>query len=203
MTPEIAAVRAVVQTVLERPAGFKWTVQGFGMMRTYFGGPDKMWRLNVWDSKLAVDQVSVIHDHPWDFTSWILAGEFTNTRFRPWPFSGMTARLYDWAVIRTGEGGGPEGEGGRMWLEPQPPEVYLPGHSYRQRAKEIHFSSFIDGTVTINQRIRLPDGEHARVFWPAGQSWVSAEPRPATLNEVCDTCERALRHFAEPVDVPA
>ena len=73
------ALRAVVKTMLMYPHAFEWSVQGFGMLRAYFD-KDKVYRLNIWDHDLAVPNVSVIHDHPWSFTSWIINGEATNTK---------------------------------------------------------------------------------------------------------------------------
>lgn len=189
-------LRATIRTILEHPVDFDWTVQGFGMMRTYFG-TDKKYRLNIWDSALAVPHVSVIHDHPWDFTSWVIAGRFVNTRYVDATVdTSLQYNIhdhYDWQVIKTGEGGGPDGERGESFLRPVSwPETYCPGDSYRQDAREIHESSYADGSVTLNDRVKRLDGEHARVWWPHGEAWVDAEPRVATLNEVKRTTERAL-----------
>ena len=73
-------LRATVRDVLEHPYPREWTVQGFGMLRTYLD-PDKRFRLNVWHSKLAIPNVSIVHDHPWHFTSWVMGGNFTNVRY--------------------------------------------------------------------------------------------------------------------------
>jgi len=48
------------------------------------------------------------------------------------------------------------------------------------------------GTVTLNERTRVGTGEHARVFWPAGEDWVNAKPRQATPREIDRTTELAL-----------
>jgi hypothetical protein len=194
LTPEIRTLRATVRTVLDHPHELPWSVQGFGMMRTYFGA-DKTFRLNIWDSSLAVPGVSLIHDHPWDFTSWVMAGMFQNVRYDEHPHGNY--QQYDWIVIKTGEGGGPDGNSGRCGLAPRLAEFYSAGDTYKQVAEEIHASYYVDGTVTLNERIRRPDGEHARVFWPAGQSWVDAEPRMATEQEVRGTIARALAQFGK------
>jgi hypothetical protein len=103
----------MVRLLLGRPA--KWTVQGFGMIRTYIPGPvyDKQFRLNVWDSRLRVPNVSVMHDHPWDMTSWIISGLMINTRYIESGFSGWD---YSYMNIKTGEGGGPAGDVKKMRL---------------------------------------------------------------------------------------
>ena len=183
--------RAFVKDMLARPDNWDWSVQGFGMLRTYLDS-GKRFRLNIWDSELAVPNVSLIHDHPWDFVSYVISGRFTNIRY----FKDPNGDEYDWMIIRTGPGGGPEGADGTTRMLPSiRPEYYLPGNYYTQSAEEIHKSVFADGTVTLNDRIYRPDADHATVFWPHGEQWVDAEPRAATLDEVYRACERALSGF--------
>lgn len=203
----IQTLRAVTKTILMYPRNFEWSTQGFGMLRTYVDH-GKKYRLNVWDKSLAVPNVSVIHDHPWSFTSWILSGDFTNVRYditepidiepqgignyEP-PAELPNDLWYNWQVIRTGPGGGPEGGySGYCRLRARAPERYAAGSVYHQDPTEIHASVYTDGTVTINDRVRLPDGDHARVFWPAGESWIDAEPRDATPMEVANVTAKAL-----------
>lgn len=185
-------LKASIIAILSHPQAFDWSTQGFGMMRTYLDS-DKQFRLNIWDQRLAVPDVSIIHDHPWDFTSWIIGGEFRNVRFHEDPRNG---KPFDWQVIQTGPGGGPDGNKGTIDLTAGPTEYYYGGDQYRQEAEEIHASFYESGTVTINDRRRRLDGEHARVFWPAGQQWVDAEPRQATTAEVVDVCATALKVLA-------
>lgn len=188
------ALRATVQSVLLMPHAYDWSVQGFGMLRTYLGDGGKTWRLNIWDSALAVPNVSIIHDHPWDSTSWIIAGAFKNIRFLE-SRSGWARGDFEWATIRTGEGGGPEGERGETWLTACQEEHYFPGMIYSQKAYEIHASYCDDGTVTLNKRTTVGDGPHARVFRAAGTEWVDAEPRQATVAEVESAVQKALEMF--------
>lgn len=188
------ALRAAVRSILEHPLEHTWSLQGFGMLRTYFGNdPDQTWRLNLWDSHFAVPGVSVIHDHPWDFTSWVIAGQFVNRRF--YTDVSEYGEPFHWMTIRTGEGGGPDGPEGTVWLSPSKPEVLKPGDIYYQSAEEIHYSDYVDGTVTLNKRTRRLDGEHARVFWTFGKKWVDAKPRNACQSEVVEATQRALAHF--------
>ena len=51
--------RALIRNVLE-DSNREWTIQGFGFLRTYFGPADKpkMYRLNLWDGRFAVPNVS-------------------------------------------------------------------------------------------------------------------------------------------------
>lgn len=77
-------------------------------------------------------------------------------------------------------------------------ERYFAGNSYSQKHDEIHESQPEDGTVTIVVRSFKQDTEHARVYWPKGNEWVSAEPRPATEKEVIDITRASLaRWFAQ------
>lgn len=186
-------LRATVRAVLERPERNSWSIQGFGMLRTYLD-PQKRWRLNIWHSRFAVPGVSIIHDHPWDFTSWVISGRFQNVRYI---HNSRFGTPYNWMVIKTGEGGGPDGGHGEMRLREDWTESYQPGDTYRQSAEEIHASLYEDGTVTLNDRRRRPDGEHARVFWPDGTEWVDAEPRQATPDEVAEITQFALSRFGD------
>lgn len=187
------ALRGAVHAILQHPADMGWTVQGFGMLRCHFEA-DKTYRLNIWDSKLAVPGVSVIHDHPWNFQSWIINGVFRNIRYLEIDAQSIECpdRLYDYMTIKTGEGGGARGDPQSMFLHALPTELYVTGATYEQLASEIHMSDYLDGTVTLNERTRVGDGEHARVFWPHGEKWVDAEPRKATWEEIADACAGAL-----------
>lgn len=120
------------------------------------------------------------------------SGAFRNQRFVEKSHVWHGEKYY-WAVIKTGEGGGPDGESGTTFLNALPIEFYRPGDIYRQQAEEVRASYYNDGTVTINDRRRREDGEHARVFWPYGEGWVDAEPRQATLAEVDRVIKRARK----------
>jgi hypothetical protein len=192
MSPEFGCLRASVRAILSHAAAFEWTVQGFGMMRMYFD-ENKQHRLNVWHSGLSVPNVSIIHDHPWRFQSWVLSGRVMNRRYQV-RFSDLTGGIkYKFMVIEPGEHGGPRGESLTAWLGSFGPELYGVGESYSQAADEVHSSHPLDGTVTINdRRDRGPDV--ARVFWQYGD-WVDAKPRPATQEEVKSYSEYALSKY--------
>jgi hypothetical protein len=185
---ECAAMRALVKTTLMHPLDFRWTVQGFGMLRTYLGGPEygKRFRLNVWDSTLAVPGVSIIHDHPWDFDSWIINGQFRNVRYVADEPADRYERYnnYMFMVIKCGEDGCSVSDPQRIRLRALPIECYVTGDKYHQNAAEIHASYYSNGTVTLNDRVG--DTEHAKVFWvdKPGAHWVDAKPREASPAEV-------------------
>ena len=59
----------LVKTILEasRHGGISgWSLQGLGMFRLYLSHEK---RLHVWDARFRTSDVSVIHTHPWHFTS--------------------------------------------------------------------------------------------------------------------------------------
>jgi hypothetical protein len=190
-----AALGTVIHHAITHPENHEWSVQGFGMLRTYFG-KDKRWRLNIWHQRLAVPLCSIIHDHPWSFESLIMAGQFRNVRYHFQPSAKMMA-THEWQVIKTGPGGGPDGEHEFCILHELSHEIYTPGDSYTQSPTEIHASHYQDGCVTFNDRTRVGDGEHARVFWPAGGEWVDAMPREATKREIGIACEAARQRLEE------
>lgn len=180
---------------ISEPLGHDWTVQGFGMMRTYLD-PDKTWRLNVYHSSLLVPGVSVIHDHPWHFDSWILSGIFRNVRYEEGTLGWSEGALnMNFSRIETGILS-PVGDAGEGGVVPQgtaslsiiSEEEYGAGGYYHQEASEIHEARYDDFTVTINRRVKTDHPDHARVFWPIEQEWVSAKPRDATTSEVTSIC---------------
>jgi hypothetical protein len=207
---DLTFLKPLVSSIL-RDEHREWTVQGFGFLRTYFGPADapKKFRLNLWDSHFTVPNVSTIHDHPWDFKSVIVAGHFINQRYT------MTMKLpleeeagdklisaalrargptHTYGLITTGVGSDCTPVNvEHCRLVPREKEVYIPGDWYRQRADEIHETLFVDGAVTLNERVG--DTEHARVFWPYGTEWVDAMPRPATPYEVASAVDYSLREW--------
>lgn len=184
MNTNIQFVAALVEHVLAHASDYVWTVQGFGMMRTYLD-EGKRFRLNVYHSALRVENVSDVHNHPWHFQSLIVAGELRNIPyFEDDPFSGQSVG-HNCVRIKTGEGGGPVGKMDRVWLTARKARTYLPGQTYYQAAPDLHRVEYIDGTVTINDRVKLcaEDMQEALVCWRDG-NWVNAEPRPAHSAEI-------------------
>jgi hypothetical protein len=197
MKTDLTFLKPLVETVL-RDEQRDWTIQGFGFLRTYFGPADapKRFRLNLWDSRFTVPGVSTIHDHPWDLTSLIVAGDnFANQRYvMQHPKLNDTMPTHAFTTIKCGEGGGMEKSAiDYCVLLPKAREVYWPGDTYRQDTLEIHETLFVDGAVTLNERVG--DTEHARVFWPYGTDWVDAKPRPATRDEVAGAVSLSLERW--------
>jgi len=180
----------MAQVIMERWQGFEWTLQGLGMLRTYIT-PEL--RMHVWDSRYMVEDVTMLHTHPWDFESLIVAGRVDQFRFLESPIAlGPSWLAFVKGTIQCGAGGGECAPPANVWLEPQVMESYVEGDTYQQLANEIHESMPVDGTVTLINRTFHEDTETAHVFWPAGFQWVSAEPRPAEPVEVEDIISYSL-----------
>ena len=158
------------------------------MLRTYLDG-NKRWRLNVWDDRLRVRDVSIIHDHPWSFVSYVFSGGIRNQRYYVRDDGDMTHCYHQ---IVTGEEGGPLPQKFMCGLVKWQAEVYRAGQGYSQHLEEVHDTHATRGTVTLNDRTPPTTAHTARVFWPIGTEWVDAKPRRATPREIQETLEYAL-----------
>lgn len=187
----ITITRAITMRLLTLAPQLEWSLQGLGMLRCYLS-PDT--RLHIWSGDDKVKDASTLHTHPWDFDSLVVAGRVVNQRFKETALGGGGAVSMERQMIRCGEGGGLHSEPSKIQLMPQPPEIVTAGYGYSQEAAEIHESRPDDGTITIINR-RVPEAGHpdfANVYWPEGEEWGSAEPRPATASEVQRIVARGL-----------
>ncbi len=185
-----------IKKILEQAPAFKWSLQGFGMFRLYLS---KEVRLHVWDDRFAVPNVSTIHTHPWDFVSHVISGVITDKLYsmgKPAdPYPRFPPKPYMKQEIVCGPGGGTCGTERLETLYQVREERYWAGRGYRRESYAIHESVPEPGTVTLVERSFHADTEHAFVFWPAGQEWVSAEPREALEHEVISMAELALERW--------
>lgn len=159
-----------------------WSVQGFGMLRTYLNGGDE-WRLHIWHSCLRVEGVTDIHNHPWDFESLCIIGTIANERYRIIKLFGDDyIQNYTKRTIVPGKAIqiGPEEY---VTLGLMTREVFGPGSMYRQHAREIHRNDFKDGAVTLIRRTNRGN-DMADTFKRYGTEWVSAKPRLARKDEI-------------------
>jgi hypothetical protein len=164
----------------------KWSLQGFGMLRLYVS---KRERLHVWHSQYRTENVTLLHTHPWHFTSEVFSGWIRNQIYQPveTPFIynyGSKVPLYQRQSIVCGPGGCAIGEKKNVYLRKLSEQTYMRGERYSHLAEEIHSTEYGDGTVTLITRTFLEDTEHAYVYIPDKEEWVSAEPREATKEEV-------------------
>lgn len=178
--------KPLVKNILEKATSYKWSLQGFGMLRLYLS---KDVRMHVWHPDFAVKDVSTIHTHPWDFTSHIIAGSIKNVLYAEQPVGEKFYRQ----TIRCGEGGCALPGAAEVLLHERAVEVLNAGQSYDENAEEIHESFPAPGTVTIIERRFKEDTEHAFVYHTG--TWVSAEPRNATPEEVTAITQIALRRW--------
>lgn len=215
MTRDLAPL--LVRRVLENPK-LEWSYQGFGMLRHYLS---KAVRLHIWDPTRAVPHVSVIHDHPWDFESLVVCGSIENTLYwrilsaeecrdpENWEGRSLKSGLASAASFANGPAShllekivcGPSGHALGCALPVRLTKYssvrYRAGESYAEQREWLHESRPEPGTVTIVTRKFYQDTEHARVCYPLGTEWVSAEPRPATEEEVAHFTALALGRLAE------
>lgn len=189
-------LRDNVRQILQRWDEHEWETQGFGMLRTYLPGEDEP-RLQIWDQRLLVWEFSPIHDHPWDFTSTVIAGHLFNQRYlrcQEACFYRPPVGEYNEALITPG----PDAEGThevrKCNLATLPLEMYGSGESYSQTWDELHQTKYSQGTITLITRRRTrPDGDLASSIWQGDGPWVSARPRAATVSEVRAVTQNALR----------
>lgn len=184
-------LQALLYSILDQPYHHTWTIQGFGMLRTNIlvGGND--FRVNVWDSDFRVPNVSMIHTHPWNFTSIILCGVVSNIRYSRAVAKRTTQPLRMLrSDIKPGPGGGLRSNPAAEVLHVLPAEILSAGHTYYQEHNEIHQTQASIGSVTLNFRERV-GADMASVYWPVGTEWVSAEPRIAARDEIAVITQRA------------
>lgn len=196
--------KALVHKILSAPHAYDWTLQGFGMLRTYL--TDDI-RLHVWDDRYKVKGVSEIHDHPWHFKSLIVAGSLINWKYKE--VSNTTEGLYPVLMtkrtIKPGEGLKSLHDE-QAWITcktgldaPDGCTEYTEGETYEQAADEIHWTDCRRGTVTLVKRKRVGE-DLAHVYFKPKAGFVSAEPRAATKSEIANICSNALRTwFSAPV----
>lgn len=172
-TDELLMV-ALVREILEHPADRPWVMQDIGLLALRLDDR-RVYRLHVWDPATCVGNAP-IHDHPFDFTSTVIAGELTNTLWQESP-SGFdferdrytppdeTARVTD-TIRLSGVS-----------------TTFAAGESYSQVAHQLHSSAQVPGTVTVLRR-SFGELRELTVCRRAGSAWVSGESRPASPAEV-------------------
>ena len=177
--------KVLVRCILEHAHDFAWTIQDVGLLGLRLD-EEREYRLHVWAPERSVGP-PVIHDHPFDFVSRIVAGELTNVRY----VQDATGATY----LR--DRYSPPDEVHRTTDTVQlvgASETYRDGDEYAQLAHELHESHQAPGTVTILRRRFREVGELA-VCRPPGVPWVSGLSRPATSDEVRDITSAALNWF--------
>jgi hypothetical protein len=187
----LAISQAFLRAILLNPMNYGWTVQGFGMIRTYLDEQQR-WRLNIWDDRLRTPGVSLIHDHPWSFTSYLVAGKLRNRRYACDEDSSYPTHFFK--RIQTGPDGADASGEHTCQLACKALENYEAGMKYSQLLNEVHETDADRGTVTLNDRTPPIETYTARVFWQIDHGkWMAARPRAALRHEVLNACEAAYK----------
>lgn len=168
-----------------------WSAQGFGMLRAYLPGNR---RIHVWTRRVAVHTATTLHTHPWDFRSVVLRGMIHNFKFRRMLDGPATHAQYR---LKCGEGACVVSDPTLVRLCQVWAEIVSAGGEYAQTYDEIHESAADEGTVTLITRTLRAEADYAQTFVPVGREFVSAEPRPATPDEV-QYAERAIAGLVIP-----
>jgi len=180
-----ATTAALVRTMLEHAQDFPWTMQGVGLLGLRLDDR-REYRLHVWAPSFCVSEPPV-HDHPYDFTSTVIAGELVNTRYEE-DAAGVEYHRMRYL---------PPDEDARTADTVRlsgTPTTLTAGDRYSQRAHELHDSRQLPGTVTIIS-MAFKDARELTVCYRDGADWVSGRSRPATPHEVKIITARALEHF--------
>jgi len=177
--------RAQVLTLLRHAEELPWRMQDIGLMGLRLDDR-RTSRLHVWDPGSCTGEPPV-HDHPYDFTSTVIAGELTNTRYREDPDGDLYVRF------RYVPGAEDERRSDTVRLS-STATTFTMGHEYRQLAPELHASRQLPGTVTAIRCdwVRVPE---LTVCHRDGGSWRSGQGRDATRQEIRRIAASALAWF--------
>jgi hypothetical protein len=177
--------KALVLTMLEHAEDFPWRIQEIGLMSLRLDDRREH-RLHVWDPSYCVDEPP-IHDHPYDFTSTIIAGELTNIRYEEDTAGDHYAR------IRYSPGAEDERRSDAVRLSSKG-TTFSGGDHYSQPAHELHASWQQPGTVTAIRCVWI-DAPELTVCIRDESSWRSAQARDATSEEIKSFTAKALELF--------
>ena len=183
---DISMPRALVRTILEHAEDYPWRMQDIGLLGLRLDDR-REFRLHVWGSAPDPGEPPV-HDHPFDFTSTVIAGEMTNTRYEEDP-SGVEYYRTRYT---------PPNEDARTVDTVRlfgTPTTLGPGESYAQPAHELHDSRQVPGTVTII-RWSFTGVRELTVCHRDEGTWVSGRARPAAAEEVERITATALERFS-------
>jgi len=181
--------QALVRTILEHASDYPWRMQGIGLLALRLDDRREH-RLHVWDPDGCIGDPPV-HDHPYDFTSAVVVGALTNTRYVEDP-SGVEYCRQRYA---------PDDESTRRTDSVRlvgTSTTLGPGARYHQLAGELHDSRQTPGTVTVI-RCEWRDRAELTVCQRPGTPWVSGRSQAATPDEIRRTTAAALALFDAPL----
>jgi hypothetical protein len=177
--------KALVFTILRHAEDFPWRMQDIGLMGLRLDD-QREHRIHVWDPSYSEGDPP-IHDHPYDFTSIVIAGELTNSRYVEDPAGDEYIRFrYSLATED------------QRWSDTvqlsATSESVAEGGEYRQLADELHASWPLPGTVTA-MRCSWGEPRELTVCLRDESSWRSGQARTATREEVKAFTAKALERF--------
>ncbi len=176
----------LVRTILEHAEDYPWVMQEIGLLGLRLDDK-RRYRLHVWDPTSSIGEPP-IHDHPFDFTSTVIAGEMTNTRYEEDPL-GVEYRRVRYT---------PPNEADRRSDTVRlsgTPTTFTAGSQYHQLAHELHDSRQLPGTVTIIRRAFTRNGSELTVCHREETGWASGRSRPAAPADVKRITATALDLF--------
>jgi hypothetical protein len=177
--------KALVLTMLRHAEDFPWRMQDIGLMSLRLDDR-REYRLHVWDPSYW-DGEPPVRDHPYDFTSTILAGEMTNARYEE-------DRAGDEYVrFRYSQGAEGERRSDAVRLS-STGTIFNERSQYHQRAHELHASWQQPGTVT-EIRCQWIETPELTVCVRDEGCWRSAQGREATREEIKGFAAKALEWF--------
>lgn len=177
--------KALVLTILRHAEDFPWRMQDVGLMSLRLDDRRES-RLHIWDPSYCVGETP-IHDHPYDFTSTIIAGEMTNIRYEE------DATGDEYVRFRYT----PDAEGERRSDAVRLSGTatnFKGGNQYHQLAYELHSSQQQPGTVTAIWCHYVEAPELTVCVRDEG-SWRSGQGRDATGEEIKNFAAKALEWF--------
>jgi hypothetical protein len=177
--------KALVLTMLQHAEDFPWRMADIGLMSLRLDDR-REYRLHIWDPTCCVGE-SPIHDHPYDFTSMIIAGELTNTRYEEDPAGDEYVRF------RYSPGAEGDRRSDAVKLS-STSTTFTAGNQYRQIARELHASWQEPGTVTAIRCLWVEAPELTVCVRDEG-SWRSGLGRDATREEIKTFIAKALDWF--------
>jgi len=168
--------RQQVHDILARADDHDWRMQDIGVLGLWLDDEHRT-RLHVWTPDDAIGE-PLVHDHPFAFTSTVIAGELVNTRYVEDP-SGM-----EYVRERYTPGREDERRADTVRLVGAS-ETLGAGARYRQVASELHDSVQVPGTVTVlhfdDVFDDLPELTTCR---RPDSPWISGRARSATQDEI-------------------
>ncbi len=182
---EATMTKALVFTLLRHAEEFPWRMQDIGLMGLRLD-ERREYRLHVWNPASSVGDPP-IHDHPYDFTSAIIVGELTNTRYVENTAGDEHIR------VRYSPPDEEKRRSDTVKLSAAA-ETLCEGDEYRQLAHELHASSQQPGTVTLI-RCAWRTTRELTVCLRDEASWRSAHARGRAREEIKAFTAKALERF--------